>query len=123
MAEHRGRIDVTAAEAFLADHRDAFQGRQEANERTLCGHVHTSPRGVKEWEWGPYHPGGAVQGKATDSRMTEALSFRARRGFPCGADFDAASFLAAHPEYEWQRPVLPDMKAGPWATFTAGDRR
>ncbi len=123
MAQHKGNIDVRLAEQFLADHFDSFQNKEEANERTLCGHVETSPRGIKEWDWGPYHPGGAVQGKATDSSMAEQMSFFARRGHPCGTDFIAADFLKAHPEYEWQKPILPDMKAGPWSLFKAGERK
>jgi hypothetical protein len=77
---------------------------------------------VKEWEWGPNNPGGAVQGKATDSSMAGKMSLRARAGHPCGADFLAKDFLDRHPEYEWERPVLRDMKAGPWTTFTSGQK-
>jgi hypothetical protein len=123
MGQFKGQIDVQLAEKFLSDHYDSFQKKEEANERSLCGHVESSPRGIKEWDWEPYHPGGAVQGKATDSRMAQAMSFWARRGHPCGADFTAASFLQQHPEYEWQRPALTDMKAGPWSLFKSGDKR
>jgi hypothetical protein len=58
-----------------------------------------------------------------DSRMAESLSFVARRGHPCGADFLAGSFLKAHPEYAWQAPSLRDMKAGPWTPFKAGEKK
>jgi hypothetical protein len=54
-----------------------------------------------------------------DASMAERMSFTARAGHPCGEDFIAAPFLAAHPEFNWQAPVLHDMKAGPWSTFTA----
>jgi hypothetical protein len=92
-------------------------GEKQPNERSLCGHVDASPRGVKEWEWDAYNPGGAVQGKATDSKMAANMSFVARAGHPCGADFVAADFLEKHPEYAWQKPLLHDMKAGPWTKF------
>ena len=92
------------------------------NERALCGHVDTSPRGVKEWAWDAYNPGGAVQGKATDSAMAAKMSFVARAGHPCGADFLAEPFLEHHPEYSWQKPLLRDMKAGPWTVFAAGQK-
>ena len=75
-----------------------------------------------QFDWDPYHPGGAVQGKATDSDMAAKMSLRARAGHPCGADFLAADFLDHHPEYSWQKPVLKDMKAGPWTTFEAGQK-
>ena len=35
--------------------------------------------------------------------------------------FRIKEFLAAHPEYSWQAPILRDMKSGPWTTFTAGE--
>jgi hypothetical protein len=123
MVRHaKGTIDVEMAEAFLADHFDSFQKKAQPNERSLCGHGDASPRGVKQWEWDAYNPGGAVQGKATDSKMAENMSFVARAGHPCGADFAAADFLEHHPEYSWQKPLLRDMKAGPWTKFQAGQK-
>jgi len=120
MLQNKGNIDVALAERFLGDHFDSFQKKDEADERSLCGHVDASARGAKHWEWGPYEPGGAVQGKASDSSMTSKMSLVARAGHPCGADFLAKDFLDQHPEYNWQKPVLRDMKSGPWTTFTAG---
>jgi phospholipase B-like protein len=118
----KGKIDVTMAEQFLSDHADSFEKKQQANERSLCGHVDASPRGVKEWGWDAFNPGGAVQGKATDSKMATNMTFVARAGHPCGADFLAQDFLEHHPEYSWQKPLLRDMKAGPWTAFTAGQK-
>jgi hypothetical protein len=118
----KGRIDVEMAEQFLSDHVDSFEKKEQADERSLCGHVDASPRGVKEWSWDAYNPGGAVQGKATDSKMAANMSFVARAGHPCGADFLAADFLERHPEFSWQKPLLRDMKAGPWTTFQAGQK-
>jgi hypothetical protein len=106
----------------MADHHDVVQKKEEANERTLCGHVDATSRGVPEWEWGPSYPGGAVQGKVMDDAMAAAMTLRARIGHPCGADFLAAPFLKAHPEYAWMTPILRDMKAGPWTTFKAGQK-
>ncbi len=127
MKQEKGKIDVAAAQRFLSDHVDSFEKgasseQPQPNERALCGHVDNSPRGVKEWGWDAYNPGGAVQGKATDSAMAAKMSFVARAGHPCGADFVAADFLEHHPEYAWQKPLLRDMKAGPWTVFTAGQK-
>jgi hypothetical protein len=122
MSQARGKIDVAMAEGFLADHYDSYEKKAQANERSLCGHVDASPRGAKEWGWEPFNPGGAVQGKAMDSAMAAKMSFVARAGHPCGADFLAADFLERHPEYSWQKPLLRDMKAGPWTVFTAGEK-
>src|SRR5260370_41626590 len=49
--------------------------------------------------------------------MTKERRIMARMGHPCGGDFLAKPFLAAHPEYAWQEPYLRDMKAGPWTEF------
>jgi Phospholipase B len=121
--QNKGKIDVGLAQQFLSDHLDTYQNKEEANERTLCGHVEASPRGIPEWDWNPFYPGGAVQGKAADSSMVKAMTFTARRGHPCGADFDAKEFLDKHPEYAWEKDILPDMKAGPWSRFTTGEKQ
>jgi hypothetical protein len=119
----KGTIDVQMAENFLSDHFDSFEKKTQPDERSLCGHVDASSRGVKEWGWDAYNPGGAVQGKATDSKMAATMSFVARAGHPCGADFVAADFLEQHPEYSWQKSLLHDMKAGPWTKFQSGQRQ
>jgi len=123
MADSKGRIDVELAEQFLADHDDSYSGKNEADERSLCGHVDTTKRGVPEWDWGPYYPGGAVTGKVTDSDLAGKLSLIAHAGHPCGEDFLAGPFLAAHPEYGYLKPILKDMKSGPWTAFTAGEKK
>jgi len=47
MQENKGKIDVAAAQKFLADHVDSVTGKSEPSERTLCGHVELSPRGME----------------------------------------------------------------------------
>jgi hypothetical protein len=121
LKQNKGKIDVTLAEKMLGDHIDSYHQRPETNERTLCGHVDSSRRGVDVWGWAPYFPGGAVQAKATDSSMTKEMRLVARAGHPCGEDFLVKPFLAAHPEYAWQAAYLHDMKAGPWTEFRSGE--
>jgi hypothetical protein len=121
MRENKGKIDVPMAEQFLADHEDSFLKEKKADQRSLCGHADVAKEGIPVFDWPPFYPGGAVQGKATDSEMAEKMSFIGRAGHPCGEDFLAKPFLEAHPEYSWQEPVLRDMKAGPWTTFTSND--
>ncbi len=118
----KGSIDVAFAEKYLADHFDSFEKKEQADERSLCGHIDASPRGVKQWGDDPFDPDGAVQGKAMDSAMAAKMSFVAHAGHPCGADFLAGPFLDQHPEYSWQKPLLRDMKAGPWTVFTSGQK-
>ena len=122
MKSSKGKIDVAMAQKFLSDHYDAYEKKEGADARTLCGHNDSTAHGVSIWEWGPYYPGGAVQGKAMDSAQARAMTFVARGGHPCGEDFIAAPFLKAHPEYSWQAPLLRDMKAGPWTEFKAGEQ-
>src|SRR6266705_1995225 len=119
--ENRGQIDVALAQQMLSDHADSFAQKEQPDERTLCGHSDLSQRGVQVWAWGAFYPGGAVQGKTTDSAMTKEMRLIARAGHPCGGDFLAKPFLVAHPEYEWQAPYLRDMKAGPWTEFRSGE--
>jgi Phospholipase B len=121
MRENKGRIDVPMAEKFLADHQDTFLKEKKADQRSLCGHSDVAKEGIPVWGNPPYDPEGAVQGKATDSDMAEKMSFVARAGHPCGEDFLAKPFLAAHPEFAWEAPILRDMIAGPWTTFTSSD--
>jgi Phospholipase B len=120
--ESKGKIDVAMAQQMLADHVDSFEKKSAENERTLCGHVETSARGAAVWAWEPFYPGGAVQAKATDSTMAREMRLLARAGHPCGEDFQAQPFLAAHPEFAWQEPYLRDMKAGPWTPFRSGEK-
>lgn len=122
MAQSKGQIDVEMAQKFLADHWDSYEGKEDRDERSLCGHVVNSSRGVPEWQWPPYNPGGAVTAQAADTTMAKNMSLRARAGYPCGEDFIAATFLKEHPEFDWQLPVLRDMKGNPWANFKASDK-
>ena len=117
MAENRGRIDVAAAQRFLADHYDTFEKKEDADERTLDGHIDLSPRGSSGWI-GPYGTAGAVQNKAADAAMVANMTFTAAAGHACGKDFKAAEHLSAHPEYEWQKPLQRDMDAYPWTSFS-----
>jgi hypothetical protein len=120
--EHYGKLDTALAEAYLSDHYDSYEHRVDAGKRSLCGHEETSPVGEKVWGVPPFYPSGAVTGKVMDSDLAARLSFIGRAGRPCGESFLVAPFLAAHPEFEWQRPILRDMIAGSWTAFTANEK-
>ncbi|HEV2304737.1 MAG TPA: C45 family peptidase [Candidatus Acidoferrales bacterium] len=121
MKQYKGKIDVQLAQKFEADHYDAYTHKEGADVRTLCGHEDASPLGDKGWGEKPFNPGGAVQGKVTDSNMAAHMELIARAGHPCGENFYARPFLKAHPQFDWQAPVLHDMIAGPWTEFRAGE--
>ncbi len=117
MAENKGKIDVAAAQRFLADHYDTYTKKEDADERTLDGHIDLSARGSQPWE-PPYGTAGAVQNKAADATMAARMSFTAAAGHACGKDFKAEEHLREHPEFNWERGLLKDMDAFPWTTFT-----
>lgn len=123
ISENKGRIDTKLAEQFLADHMDSYTGKAGPDARTLCGHIDADAHGVPEWGDPPYYPDGAVTGKVTDSDLASHLGLIARAGHPCGEDFIAAPFLAAHPQFSYLKPILKDMKAGPWTQFSAGEKQ
>ena len=118
MEQYKGKIDVAAGEKFLADHYDSFEGKTDPDERTLCGHIDLSPRGVSSW-WGPYGLAGAVQSKVTDAAGVRKMSFMAALGHSCGLHFKAAPFLGKHTEFAWTKSILGDMDSRPWTAFTA----
>jgi hypothetical protein len=123
MAQFKGRIDAGVAKQFEADKYDVIDKRDGPSERSLCGSADTSPRGIPEWDWDKYFPGGTVQAKVIDSTMADAMQFWAALGHPCAPDFIADDFLKKHPEYDWTRGLLRDMKTQPWTQFAAGARR
>ncbi len=117
MAQYKGKIDVAAARSFLADHYDTYEKREDADERTLCGHVDLSPRGSPPWQ-PPYGAAGAVQNKVADATMAEHLSFCAAAGHACGLSFKAEEYLRERLGFAWEKPLLRDMDAFPWTTFS-----
>jgi hypothetical protein len=122
MRAHYGQLDTELAEEYLSDHFDVYEHRSDAGKRSLCGHEETSPVGEKVWGDPPFDPAGAVTGKVMDSELAAHLSFIGRAGHPCGEDFLVAPFLATHPQFDWQKPILHDMIAGPWTTFAADEK-
>ena len=121
MGQNKGHIEAAMARTFLADHYDVVAKKTLPSERTLCGHIDLSPRGMGDWK-GPYEAAGAVQNKIADATMISKMSFDAAAGHACGLHYKVKGQLAAHPEYAWQKGLLGDMDAHPWATFRAGEK-
>lgn len=121
MRENYGRIDRDLAKKFLSDHYDCYVEAYNPSSRTLCGHVEYDPHGLSEWGWKPFYPGGAVDGKVTDSEWASQMKFCAKFGHSCEIPFLAKPFLKDHPEYEWQEPYLRDLPSYPWSIFQARD--
>ncbi len=116
MAENKGKIDVASAKTFLADHFDVVSKTNVPSERTLCGHVENSPRGMGTWQQ-PFAPAGAVQNKVTDASLAARMLFEGCLGHACGTDFKAGTLLQSHPEFNWQKEYLGDMLSRPWTVL------
>jgi len=121
--ESRNAIDVNAVKQMEGDRYDSFEKKEGPNERSLCGCVERSPRGIPEWDWGKFYPGGTVQAKVVDSQMAGLMQIWAAMGHPCGNDFIAAAFLKEHPEYGWMNGLLRDMKSEAWTMFSSDMRK
>jgi hypothetical protein len=113
MAQHKGK-------QFEADKYDVIDKKDGPTERSLCGVIDSSPRGVPEWNWPPYYPGGTVQSKVADGTMAQSMQMWAAMGHQCAPDFKAAAYLQQHPEFGWARGLLRDMPTQPWTMFAAG---
>ena len=120
MAKHKGQIDVELAKQFEVDKYDVIEKKDGPTERSLCGAVEDSPRGIPEWDWAPYFPGGTVQAKVTDGQLASKMELWAAMGRPCTGDFRADEFLAKRPSYGWLRGILGDLKTGAWTRFGSG---
>lgn len=120
MAENKGKITADVGERMESDAYDAYAKRPGPDPRSLCGGSDGSPRGIPEWSWGPYFPGGTVQAKVTDGQMASRMQLFAAMGRPCAPGFQAEPFLAAHPDYGWMRGLLRDMPTQPWTLFSSG---
>jgi Phospholipase B len=118
MAQNKGKIDVAAAQRFLADHYDTFEKKTDPDERTLDGHIDLSPRGDQPWQL-PYAPAGAVQNKVTDAAMAGKMELTAAAGHACRMNFNAEEHVKERPEFFWQKSLLRDMNAYAWTTFAA----
>ncbi len=121
LQENAGKINLTLAKRFEADHFDTYRGKYQLTARTLCGHFDLDPEPEKPWPGVPYGCCGTVDGKVVDAAMARDMSFVARWGAACGTPFIAHKFLAAHPQFDWMQPILKDRPSEQWTVFRAGD--
>ena len=110
---------MAAGQRFLADHYDTFRRKIEPSERTLCGHIDFSPRGMAAWQ-APYAPAGAVQNKVTDAAgARKDVAASPRWAMPAASISRPPSICAKHPEFAWYQPILRDMPSRAWTWFGA----
>jgi hypothetical protein len=122
LRKNKGQIDAESAKKFESDAYDVIDRRDGPTERSLCGTVETSARGIPQWDWPPYFPGGTVQAKVVTGAMAETMKFWGSVGHACGSDFIAADHVAKHPEFAWAKDLLRDLKAQPWTELSVGMR-
>ncbi len=116
MAENKGKIDLAAGQRFLSDHFDTYERKEDPNERTLCGHIDLSPRGLQPWQ-PEFAAAGAVQAKVTTAALAGQMAITASMGHSCGIHFRAGAHLARYPQFGWQKALLRDMPSRPWTEF------
>jgi hypothetical protein len=116
---NEGKVDVALAKRYLSDHYDAYEKKDDTpSERTLCGHVDLSSRGMGDW-FGAWGPAGTVQSKVADAAMVGRMALEAAMGHPCGRTWQAGPHLEQHADYAWAKPLMRDLVAGPWTLFEA----
>ena len=97
--KNKGKIDVELAEKMLeADHIDAYTKRQER----MCGRFAGSGDyggGRRDGRWRHTIRWARCRESRRTARWPKEMKLVARAGHPCGANFLAKPFLAAHPEY------------------------
>jgi hypothetical protein len=120
MAQYAGKIDLEQAKAFEADHFDCYLQKDRPGGRSMCGHddLDLETYGLRI----PFAPMGTIDAKVVDAKMAKGMSFAARWGSACGTAFDAHTFLAAHPQFDWMRGILKSRPSRPWTEFRADER-
>jgi hypothetical protein len=117
MEQYKGKIDAEVAERIIADHYDVYLEKEtQGNSRTVCSHYELDKREYMSQPGRPvpYQPRGAVDGVVCSAEYAEKLDLVARWGSSCGRPFDAAKFLAAHPQFDYLKPFLKDRPTQPW---------
>jgi len=119
LREYQGKIDIERAQAFLADHWDAYHERDQPSSRSLCGHSELDEQGVPDGV--PFSPSGGFDSKVVDATMAVQMSFLGRFGSCDGMAFDASQFLAIHPQFDWMAGLLKSRPARPWVELRSGE--
>jgi hypothetical protein len=106
-----GDVSTEVGKHLLSDHFDTRTHCLNPNTTTICGHEELDP-------FVNYKPHGSIDGKVTNSSMILKLEVLARRGHPCGMDFNATEFLSQHSIYRKYKPYLRSMKAYEWTKLS-----
>jgi hypothetical protein len=118
MAQHKGAIDATIAQAMLSDHHDVYLGADRATSRTICGHFDNDDGAVGGLP-GAHYPWGSLDGKVTTADLAHEGRLLARWGRACGTPLLVDEFFRQHPEYTWLQGYMKDRPTRPWSEFPA----
>jgi len=121
MRQYVGKIDLSLAKDFEADHYDEYLEKVRPGSRSLCGHFELDRDVGGGWPGVPYGCAGTVDAKVVDAAMAQRMSFAARWGSACGRAFDAQQYLTAHPQFDWMKDILKSRPSQPWTQFKAGE--
>ena len=119
MKLYAGKISADVAKKMLADHYDTFLQNNSPSFRTLCGHGESDNGYFPALPSStiPYYPGGAYDGKVVTSELARSMRLWAKWGHPCGVEFIAGTFLEQHPQFDYLKGLLPDLKSHAWTIF------
>jgi len=62
--ESAGKIDVETIKLMEADNTIRLKQRRAERAQPFADASKRSPRGIPEWDWGKFYPGGTVQAKS-----------------------------------------------------------
>src|SRR5438128_7366155 len=54
MSQFKGQIDAEIGKRMESEGYDVIARADGPSERSLCGTVDSSPRGIPDWDWGPF---------------------------------------------------------------------
>nr|NQU90584.1 peptidase C45 [Bacteroidota bacterium] len=122
--QYYGKIDEKTGALMLGDTWDPYLEKDQGGANTICAMYDMDPRlnfssTIAPWI-APYEPAGSMDVKITTTDMGRKMNFWARYGRSNGVAFDAAEFLEAHPQWNWQKEYLPSRPAQDIGLFGPG---
>ena len=115
----KGKLNVSVAQAIIADHYDVYLNKELPCSRTCCSHYELDAREYMSdpSRPKPFQPRGALDGNICDTTMAKNMSFLLRWGNSCGTPFYKDKFCQENREWAYLKDYLEDRPQQPWTTF------